>query len=129
MERMSAADFKTLSSKPQNKFRNEPVIIDGHRFASKAEGRRYSSLVLLQKGQQISGLELQPKFELKGANGTKVGRYTADFAYNLLGQGGAVLGRVVEDVKSKATASLADYKLRIALFKDNYPDLDFREVT
>ena len=36
------------SAQRVNKYRNQPCVIDGHRFASKAEGRRYQKLRLLE---------------------------------------------------------------------------------
>ncbi len=112
----------------QNKFKAKPTVVDGIRFASKAEARRYGNLKLLERAGKIEGLKLQPKFPLTGVNGGSIGRYTADFEYTELGDNCAPLGRVVEDVKSTATAKGEAYRLRIRLFKENYPDVDFREV-
>ena len=87
------------------KYRAKPVTIDGHRFDSQAEGARYRALRLLERAGEITGLELQPVFEL--APGVLVPgetrrrpplRYVADFRYR------DSLGReVVEDVKGVET--------------------------
>jgi len=64
----------------RHKYNAKPTVLDGFRFASKAEARRYSELLLLQRSGEISELELQPPFPLV-VNGVKVGTYIADFRY------------------------------------------------
>ena len=87
------------------KYKAKPVTIDGIRFASQAEARRYGALKLLERAGQITGLELQPVFVL--APGVLVPgearkrpalRYVADFAYT-----DADGRRVVLDVKGVQT--------------------------
>lgn len=51
--------------KRMTKYRSVKVTIDGHEFASKAEGRRYLELKALQAAGEISGLELQPAFPIE----------------------------------------------------------------
>ena len=70
--------------------------VDGIRFASRKEAKRYGILKIMLAAGEIADLELQPEFPLI-VNGVLVARYVADFRYRL--------GRkiVVEDVKSKAT--------------------------
>lgn len=97
------------------KFKARAVEIDGIRFSSQKEGRRYVALSALQRVGAISGLEVQPsyRFEIAGqvlryASGLPV-RYVADFRYT------DSTGRlVVEDVKSPATRTPV-YKLKAAL--------------
>lgn len=89
-----------------------PTVIDGIRFASKKEARRYGELKTLQAAGRISGLTLQPRYELH-VNGKKVGVYTGDFRYV---EGAAI---VVEDVKSKATKTTA-YRLRKKMVEAQY---------
>lgn len=76
----------------RNKFNATRVTIDGIKFASKREAKRYSELKLLEMAKEIFNLELQPVFPLiidgkevkirsKGfPNGRKC-KYTADFKY------------------------------------------------
>lgn len=96
----------------KNKFRAKRHVFNDHTFASGREKRRYQQLLLLERAGEINQLELQPKYEiiprqLKPNGGVEIrAEYTADFRYI---ENGAV---VVEDVKSKATAKLADYVLR-----------------
>jgi hypothetical protein len=47
-----------------NKYRAVRVTIDGHEFASRAEGRRYLALKAMQSAGEISGLTLQPAFPI-----------------------------------------------------------------
>lgn len=86
------------------KYKAIKSTINGIKFDSKAEGRRYSELLLLQRVGKISKLELQPIFVLAmpvkfaGSKRTKPAlRYQADFEYIENGL------RVVEDVKGVLT--------------------------
>lgn len=63
-----------------NKYRNKPCVIDGHRFPSIREGRRYQELRILEKAGEITDLKLQIKFPL-WVNGDLVCTYIADFIY------------------------------------------------
>lgn len=104
---------KTKQAKPAkpSKYKNTKVVIDGHAFDSKKEGKRYIDLKLMQRAGQIQDLRMQVSFELMA--GVKFEnekrkkpalRYVADFVYV---QGGL---KIVEDVKSKATRRLPAYR-------------------
>lgn len=80
-----------------NKYHAVPTVIDGIRFASKAEAKRYQFLALLQRAGNIRDLELQPRYPLH-VNGWKLGEYRADFRYVM--KDGTT---VVEDVKGVLT--------------------------
>ncbi len=112
----------------RSKYNNKKVTIDGHKFDSLKESRRYLVLRCKQEQGIISELELQPTFVLQEKyrlNGKAIRaiKYIADFRYT--GWEGKV---IVEDVKSPATAKDKVYviKKKILLFK--YPDLNFVEV-
>lgn len=47
-----------------SKYRSEKTCVDGICFDSKKEARRYCELKLMERAGEISGLELQKKFEL-----------------------------------------------------------------
>ena len=47
-----------------NKLHNIPTVVDGIRFASRLEARRYSELKLLEKAGEITDLRWQVPFEL-----------------------------------------------------------------
>ncbi len=62
------------------KLKPKPVTIDGHRFPSKLEAKRYSQNKLRQAGKDISHLKPHPKLPIV-INGISCGEYTADSAY------------------------------------------------
>lgn len=93
-----------------HKYRAQPTVVDGIRFASMKEARRYSQLKLLEKAGAIGQLELQPKFKLGTddkpvllkSDGYPNGRrasYIADFEY----YDNEAMEWVVEDVKGMDT--------------------------
>lgn len=91
------------------KYRNIPTVIDGKRFASKAEARRYQDLVLLERGGEINQLRLQPRYQLD-IDGIHITEYRADFKYWDIRKG----KEVVEDVKGVLTVD-CQIKLRLML--------------
>ena len=112
------------------KYRNEPTFLDGVRFHSKREAKRYGELKLLERAGVISELELQPKFKLGTdarpilirSQGYPKGRravYLADFRYRNLDDSQLV----IEDVKGidnplsrlKRAIVEAQYRVRIVL--------------
>ena len=75
-------------------FHARKTVIDGLKFDSMSEARRYQELKLLQSAGAIKGLEVHPKiYVLPAYNECRQMNYTADFAYTENGQ------YVVEDVK------------------------------
>jgi len=90
----------------RSKYGAVPTVVDGIRFDSKKEARRYQELRLLEKAREIEDLTLQPIFSLKASLGT-VGEYRGDFCYTDLRTG----LRVVEDVKGVDTP-LSKWKRR-----------------
>lgn len=78
----------------RNKFGNIKVEVDGIKFDSKREAKRYGELRLLEKAGQIRDIRLQVKYDLK-INGVRISTYKADFVYwDLVNK-----REVVEDVK------------------------------
>jgi hypothetical protein len=89
------------------------TTVDGIRFASKAEARRYAELKLLEKAGKISRLRLQQRFELIAPKTNLrgnvsdmervivIGHYVADFCYDALSVQATQF--VVEDVKGMLT--------------------------
>jgi hypothetical protein len=97
--------------------------VDGIRFPSKAEARRYQELSLMESGGLIRELELQPAYEFV-VNGVKVGTYRADFRYwdnerNV---------SVVEDVKGGNATKTPVYRLKVKLLKAIY-GIDVMEIS
>lgn len=122
----------TFSATRPNKFRNERTTLDGIRFASKREARRYADLKLLVRAGEITNLELQPVFNL-AVNGRPVlirsdgypngrqAKYVADFAYRKATTG----ERVIEDAKGFRTP---EYRLKKAIVEAMHPGLRIVEV-
>ncbi len=80
------------------KYRNQPTEIDGIRFHSKAEARRYSTLKMLERTGKLTNIRCQPKFAIR-INTVHVCNVVLDFAY-IDEQG----NEVYEDVKGKDNA-------------------------
>jgi hypothetical protein len=106
--------------RPQTKFGNRVTLLDGHRFASQKEARRYAELCLLLKAGEIRDLVLQPRYAFV-VNGVKVCSYVADFAFTR--KDGT---SVVEDVKSTATKTPL-YRVKRQLMRACY-GIDIQEV-
>ena len=108
------------------KYKAKPTVIDGVRFASKAEADRYCYLRLLLQAGKISNLELQPKYTIK-INGEKICDYVADFRYFTPNNGpqDQVGHLVVEDVKGTKTPV---YRLKKKLVEALYPGVKIEEI-
>ena len=101
--------------KRNQKYGAIPTEVDGVRFASKGEARRYTELKLLVRAGQVKNLELQPSYKFVLSNGNRVcypsGRdvtYRADFRYFTDDC------RVVEDFKGMDTPAS---KIKRAMMK------------
>ena len=82
----------------QAKYRNIPVVVEGIRFHSKGEARRWQALRLLEKAGAICDLERQKRFALH-VKTVKIGAYVADFVYLQRGD----IEHTVEDFKGMTT--------------------------
>jgi hypothetical protein len=98
----------------RSKFNAKPQVVDGIRFASQKEARRYVELKMLEKAGVIRGLELQPRFPLyaRDPNAPEsecIGAYRGDFryetSYTVSSERGTFTNwrTVVEDVKGFKT--------------------------
>lgn len=95
--RLTKADCKALGIKMPSKYGNKITTVDGIKFHSRKEAKRYGELKAMEQGGYIVELVLQPKFPLL-VNGEKIGEYRADFSYRrVIGTDDSVF--VVEDVK------------------------------
>lgn len=110
-----------------SKYNAAKVTLDGHRFDSRREAKRYEELKALEAAGKIAQLELQPRFELQAGfryRGKVIRKieYVADFKYLDYERGGLV----VEDVKGMRTDV---YRLKRKLFLAKYGDgVIFEEV-
>lgn len=135
-------------SKKPNKYRNVETEVDGIRFQSKKEARRFRYLKLAQELGVIEDLRLQVDFTLqegyKTAKGERIRaiRYVADFTYRVRSAGydhalqldmadieywrGLYPGAlVIEDTKSRGTRT-KEYKIKRKMMADK--GYEIREV-
>jgi hypothetical protein len=101
-----AATMQELEQQRRSKYGNVVTEVDGRKFDSKAEAARYGELKLLQRSGRITELVCQPEFPIT-VHGVTVAKYIADFEYR--DQDGK---RIIEDVKSSATAKNPCYRLK-----------------
>jgi len=114
-----AVTVKEVDARPKrrHKYNAQAVEVDGIRFDSKLEAKRYQELQLLAAAGEIHALQLQPRFELqesfRDAHGKKhrAINYVADFQYV---ENGHV---IVEEVKGHETAV---WRLKKKLFLYRY---------
>ena len=111
------------------KYGAKKTTVNGITFDSKLESERYEQLMLLEKADEITGLQLQVEFQiLKGWKSPDTGEkirsknYVADFVYI----DNATNKMVVEDTKGMETA---EFRLKWDLARSQYPQYEFRKVT
>lgn len=102
----------------RSKYNAHPTEVDGIRFASQAEARRYDELKLMEYAGEIRELRVHPAYPIE-INGERVCQYVADFDY--LTRDGRL---TVEDVKGVRTEA---YRLKRKLMKAVH-GIDVREV-
>jgi hypothetical protein len=108
------------------KYRAKRKEIDGISFSSTGEARAYQKLKLWLHAGIITDLVLQPRFCIipasRDAQGRKVrpAHYVADFSFTRGGRS------VVIDFKGFRTPA---YRLKLKLFRQQYPEVDFFEWT
>ena len=109
----------------RSKYNAKPTTIDGYRFDSKAEARRYGELLLLEKAGEITDIRVHPHFLLEQPFTDNFGKhhraihYIGDFDYYEKSSGLIV----VEDVKGHKTAV---FRIKEKLFRKGYPHIDLR---
>lgn len=97
----------------RRKYNNQPQLIDGFRFDSKLEAKRYGELRLLEKAGEIVELEVHPRFPLFVGK-EHICTYIADFKYFDVNRGTLR----IEDTKGVRTALfLLKKKLMRAVLK------------
>lgn len=120
---MKAADYRNqLKQKknakrgqraPRAKYQNHKIELDGKKFDSKKEARRYQELKSMERAGIISDVQCQVPFVLvdkvkfsREDRAKPAIRYYADFVYMKDG------AQIVEDVKSVATRSLDVFRMK-----------------
>jgi hypothetical protein len=105
---------------PRRKYKNQPTIVDGHRFASKLEARRYLELKLMERAGEIADLTLQPRYKLD-VGGLLITTYVADFRYLDLKTGKFktedAKGYLTPEFKIKAKLMKACFGIDVVLVK------------
>ncbi len=119
---MSAEAFRALKKPKPSKYRNRPQVVDGVRFASKAEAARDAELLLLERAGKIRDITRQPRFPLK-VRDTLICTYVGDWEYFEKGAPGYPTTHVVEDRKGALTK---DFKIKWALAKALHPEIEWR---
>lgn len=123
---------QSLPKKPPlpKKYRNIPTSVGGIRFDSKKEADRWVELQFMQRANLISNLDRQVVFELAPSvmlhgetKEKKAMRYICDFYYLNL----KTNEYVIEDVKSKITSKLSEYRNKKHLMKTQL-GLDIIEI-
>lgn len=94
------------------KFRNIPTEVDGLKFSSRREAKRYGELKLLERAGQIKSLKTQPRYPLI-VSGETVAHYVGDFSYVETSTG----LQIIEDVKSPVTRKHPVYRLKAKMMR------------
>lgn len=104
---LSVQEYRNIAKPKKYKYGNKKVELHGKLFDSQKECDRFMELDVMRRCNQISNLELQPKFELIPAQYAEVNgkkkcieracSYIADFSYIRFGE------RIVEDTKGFLT--------------------------
>jgi hypothetical protein len=115
-------ELAQAKTKAKQKYGNKLTEVDGVVYRSVKEAKRLSQLRQLERAGKIKDLEAQPEFpfivtDKRTGQPVRVGAYIADAAYTVVDPSIAPEGygpgaRVVEDVKSDATARNSLYRLK-----------------
>jgi len=101
----------------KSKYHNIRTEVDGVKFASKKEAKRYGELKMLQKAGEVKWFICQPRFDLPGGI-----KYYADFLVVWAAKREAILlfgeAVTVEDVKGMKTRV---YTMKKKLVEATYP--------
>lgn len=93
---MTPSQYRALKPEKKSKYRNEKGKVDGIKFDSLREKKRYGQLKMLELAGKIEELTLQKSYPLE-VNGKLICTYRADFVYRVVGRW------VCEDVKGVRT--------------------------
>lgn len=125
----------------QSKYNNEPTTVNGIKFDSKKEARRYEELMVMLRAGEIRNLRLQAQYTLQESfitpEGTRIRaiKYVADFAYDKRNKPNrnqpdlnepVCWTHVVEDVKSRATKT-PQYEMKKKMMYEKFR-IEIREV-
>lgn len=103
----------------KNKYGANPTVVDGIKFHSAKEAKRYQQLKMLQTAGHIYNLQLQVRFELR-KDEHLIETYYADFTYTVT----ETQLNIVEDVKGVRTST---YKRKKKWMKNIY-GIEIKEI-
>ena len=119
-DRLTAKQARTLIARAKgNKYRNRRVTIDGLKFDSVKEGKRWKQLATLERAGVISSLKRQVRIPLI-VNDVLVCTYVADFTY--LDENGR---KIYEDSKGFVTR---EFRTKAKLFSALHPGFQITTV-
>lgn len=104
----------------RSKYNAKPQVVDGVRFASKAEAARDQELHLLERAGKIRNVKRQPRYPLY-VEGKLITTYVADWCYQEDINGETVF--ITEDRKGVLTPA---FKIKWALAKALHPEIEWR---
>lgn len=108
--------YKTWQTKGGNKYNAVKKTVNGLQYDSQKEANKSVELDWLKKSKEIKDWTRQVKEELRGENGTLIGKYYCDF---LITHNDGTLEYL--EIKSKATAT-AIWKYKWKMLQDKYKD-------
>jgi hypothetical protein len=115
---VEAQAVRAAGVRRRNKHGAKKTTVDGIEFASKAEAKRWSELVAMEKAGEIRDLTRQPVCTLFQSGPVRIS-YTPDFRY----QDGEIV--VCEEVKGHRDTA---YLLRRKMFVACRPHVSLREI-
>ena len=108
--RVAKKEIKTTDKPKRSKYGNTKTEVEGIKFDSAKEAKRYQDLKIESFARTISDLKLQPVYPIE-INGVLVCKYKGDFEYIRNGV------KILEDVKGMKTPI---YRLKKKLVKAVY---------
>lgn len=122
--RISAAEYRQTKRAAKNKYGAKKVTIDGITFDSKREGAYYTELRQRQILDEVTAVEMQKPYVLKGPDGSVITTYRADFCFF-----DVTAGRYrVVDVKGGKATQTDVFRLKRKMMK-SFLGIDVEVVT
>lgn len=129
MSKIAERERQNVSPVPpktkESKYHNIKTEVNGIKFDSKKEAKRYLEMMARQEAGEIDDLRIQVNFTLQEGytkpNGERVRAivYKADFTYKKRDGNGGYTLYIVEDVKSKATKTRT-YEIKKKLMREKF---------
>lgn len=103
----------------RQKYNAKPTMVDGLRFASTAEARRWSELRFCEMARTISKLQRQVPFVLYTRTGAPLHKIVVDFVYveNDKTIAEDVKGVITDLARAKLNHLAADYDVEVRIYR------------